>query len=516
MPRDNHRTSPDIRRTIESNRHADFPIGERVWTVIMCPMALPPSDQISVLEAQLQRLAYYGVGRAMGDLAENDLVDLARIARELTPDHRGRLRVSIALAVGKAIDMIDPPKRADAARKLLWLPEDAATLEDDTSRKRKPLSDRHPEVAVFLGYSLTSYERRKKWKSLYNQIATNLIYMRDSRAAAPIQPTQKSTKDPEANYESYILSSAARAGAELHYAGLVALFVAYFHNQCVTDHWLRARRLHPWNDAAIWLFDSYARVQHVMSEFYQSIYPPPYPDDDDRPHPLASSSIDKTTIQNLCNVHDLIELCGPFYIDYDAQTVIGIHGEQLDYGQNERFSAVLDLDFWTDQTTNAEVAFQASWIPWYRSQFGTPIIWPDVSVPISDDRIRPAAISLMTAIAPHIVTIVMEDRRTGSPVFSHAREQALRLISTFYDVSEWQPLNSGRSLRDSANYLFDTVSPELAKQLPFSYDVNQDSWKKIYAQCRKTNQTWISHKKYLHEQAEKRRARDQKLRQEML
>lgn len=433
----------------------------------MCAMR-EHTPQASELADQLQRLAYYGVGRAMGDLTAADIPQLAAVSNRLTPDPRGRLRVTIALAVERAVDMIDPPRHAEAARRLLWL-TDKEELEDDKSRKRKPLSDRYPEVAALLGHALTTYERYKKWQSLYHQIALNLVRLLEQQDITP-PPDQGNSNGTQlfVDEPSELVSSAA---AGLHFAALTSLFIACFHNQYIDDPWVRTKRIHPWDDAASNLFDSYTRLEVTIGRCIDIIH--------SKARSGVTQAIDADNIFRLFELLDLITQCSP--LDEAAVGAVMGYGMRLtDMESRDRSTPVADN--LSNQTP--EDVYKTMWLSWHRLQFDKndrhTLRPPDPTRPVS--CINPESISVMAMLAAQIVITVTDHTYNNRPVVTSARGRALRLISTFYDFDDWQPLNGGGSLRDTANSFFDLTGHRLVQQLPTSYS-DTDGWCKIHETC---------------------------------
>ena len=185
-------------------------------------MATTP--EIARLSDELEKVSYYGVGHAMPGLTEDMIPSLAGVARQLAHDPANRLRVIVAVAVRNAVLRLDPPKDMLAAAALLWLDLES-DYDEDRARKRKTLSERHPEVAALLGYSRSNYERRKKWRPLYERIATELfVQLRQARFTAEPNSAHDAISPESLGYLPYY-PELVQAGTDLHYTCLALLLI---------------------------------------------------------------------------------------------------------------------------------------------------------------------------------------------------------------------------------------------------------------------------------------------------
>jgi hypothetical protein len=436
----------------------------------------PPAAQLA---DELERVSYYGVGRAMDDLTESDIPGLASIARRLAPDPKDRLRVSIATAISKAVLLLDPPKHVAAAAALLWLDLERSNYDDDNSRRRKTLKERHPEVAALLGYKLSSYERHKKWRPLYERIIVNLLSLLDDASSTPpVSAPRGEIYDTEDGGLAEF-SSIAEAAAELYYAALTALFVAEFHNECAQDVRLTNPRLLAWDDAADWLFSCFSRFLGRHNRVFAR--------NDLTPDPLNEilKMVHQSVIFRLDQLMSLAELCGP-YVNDEMLFDIKSYGLLIDRGIKDGPTTL------GPHGTNVTELYHGAWIPWYRVQFtGVTMPWPPlVDQTFADDRLRPPALCLLAAIGERTVAMIAEHVELRRPVLTDARKHAQRLITTFYDVDEWQPLGAGESLRDRADRFFDKANYQLATGTQ-SWHYRTNNLEELKDKCAIVRGVWI-------------------------
>jgi hypothetical protein len=451
----------------------------------MFRMPAPAVPSTTQLADELERVSYYGVGHAMGDLTESEISHLAAIARRLAPDPMGRLRVSIALAVRKAVLLLDPPKHVEAASSLLWLDLQRTDYDEDKSRKRKTLKERHPEVACLLGYKLSSYERHKKWRSLYEPIAHNLLALFDAAesSAQPAEPLDQAPSDA-GEHGLAELSSLASAGAELYYAALTSLFVAEFHNECAVNEQLLNPRLFDWDDAAECLFSAFSRFLGRQNKVFA--------ENDLTPDPLNEilKVVPPWAAFHLDQVMRLAELCGP-YASHTMLFDIKSYGVLLDRGLKGGPMTLASDKF------HVLTLYHGAWIPWFRVQFtGGASVWPPpVDQAIPEERLRPPSICLLAAIGERTVTMIAEHIELRRPVLTDARKQAQRRIATFYDIDEWRPLGAN-SLHDRTDRFFDMENYQLATGPRTWYNKNENI-ESLEEQCANVRREWIKDVKRL-------------------
>jgi hypothetical protein len=419
---------------------------------------------VSKLADELERVSYYGVGHAMGDITEADIPNLADVARRLAPDPRQRLRVSVALCVRDAVLRLDPPKIVEAAAALLWLDLESDAFEDDTSRVRKPLKERHPTVAALLGKGLASYERRKQWRALYEKVAANLLAalndMRtDTEVTLPLGPP---AVDPNGDQVAATdLVALAAAGADLHYAALTSLFVAHFHNERVRDPGIRCTRQFDWENASAQLFTAYCRYSRAVSDFREPGWR------GSGPTPDYFALLGEPVVRQLVLISRCVQHCGPFEHDRDAR----YYGSVLAYNSLDR--TLHDTD---------EV-ISGFWTPWYRAMFKHDGIWPpDTNEAIPESLVRPRPTDLLAVLGERVAATLAEHFEPAAPASREARKRAQRLIYTYYDVDDWIPLGTGWSLRDRVAHFFEKEDSRLVKTRLTCYN-GVDGFETLEEQC---------------------------------
>jgi hypothetical protein len=417
-------------------------------------------------------VSYYGVGHAMGNLSEDEISHLARIARRLAPDPKERLRVSIAVAVREAVLLMDPASHQQATAMLLWLDLEDPDFEEDKSRKRRPLHERHPAVAAMLGRKLSGYERHKGWRPLYERVATNLLALVDrANAAAPYQQhrtfTDESINESSDKTREH-LTQLAEAATDLYFAALTSLFVADFHNRRIQDR-LQVSSLYDWADAAQWLLCCYAR----SFTRYQT----------------NRSSLPAQTNERLGWLAKLGEENDPF-VGRREHIALLTFGYELEHGRKDGSSAIwlesaeghireriqglqangIDMGWalsMLEKTPRPKGdALRERWIAWYQTQFNcTWTRWPpQVDQAIPNDYLTPHAIEILAAIGECYLQAVTAEIDLGRPILTHARQRAHRMIGSFYDIDDWRPLGLGGSLRDYVDHFFDNANKPLSCQ----------------------------------------------------
>lgn len=424
------------------------------------PLTPPIAEQLA---EELQRVSYYGVGRAMDSLPESDIPNLATIARRLAPDPRDRLRVSIAVAVREAVLLLDPRRHVLAAGVLLWLDLECPDFEEDRSRKRKPLYERHPEVAALLGIAISSYERRKKWRLLYERIAANLMTLVERADAAEAEESSSvlaaesvRTSNTEALDSLALLPESA---ADLYFAALSSLFVADFHNQCANDVRLRVPRLFDWANVAEHLFFCVCRFIETHMDAYHS--------------PLLLESELSPARPRLDQLLELIMSTGPPLRLGHYMEIFFIAGE-LGHGSRNvafpglraAFDEACRMHGYNDGQYRGGRVYDEVWMPWYQTQFAAPDSpWPpraDQAIPA--DKLTPDNIERLAAIGESYLEAVTAHIDLGRPVLTQARQRAQRLLASVYDVDDWRPLGVGGSLRNRIDYFLDKANQPLACQ----------------------------------------------------
>lgn len=389
------------------------------------------AQAVEHLADELEQISYYGIGHAMGDLTESDVPQLAAIARRVAPDRMGRLRVSIALAVRRAVLLLDPPKHREAAAAAMWLDLDEADFDEDRSRTRKPLKDRHPEVAALLGKGLTYYERTKGWRSLYEQVAVKLLTLDQASRESGSHDTSPASTRPTLDVDAGLArtTSLVESGAALYYAALTSLFVADFHNTCVRDVGIRARPLFNWDNTAQWLFTSLARFidNHAALRDDAQVLP-------------KLPGIPEVVHQSVLLAVDRLVL--------GAERVVAFR---------DVFSSVpSEHDWHAGEFTNDDKFYNDTWRPWYRQLFMDSGSWPPSPTElISHETVEPYEIDVLVAIGEQHVKLITEQLSLNRPVLAHARRRVHQFISTLYEVDDWLPLGTGGSLQDRVDSFFD-------------------------------------------------------------
>jgi hypothetical protein len=431
-------------------------------------MPTPTPSPVEDLADDLKRVSYYGVGHAMGDLTDEDIPDLADVARRLAPDPRQRLRVSIALCVRDAVLRLDPPKIMQAAAALLWLDLESDDFEDDTSRVRKPLKERHPAVAALLGKGLASYERRKEWRPLYEKVAANLLAeLNDRQTGTEVtQPLEPPALDPNADQVAATdLVALAAAGADLHYAALTSLFVAHFHNECVRDPGIRGTRQFDWENASEQLFTAYCRYSRAVSILT-------YPDwRQSDPIPDYFALLGESVVRELELIYCYVQHCGP--LEYEGDAVR--YGNLLAYNLRDR------------NLHNTDKVISDLWTPWYRTLFTSSRnrgVWPpDTNEAIPESLVRPRPIDLLAVLGERVAATLAEHFEPAAPASRDARKRAQRLIYTYYDVDDWLPLGNGWSLRDRVAHFFEQEDRRIVKTRLTCYN-GRDGFERLAEQCK--------------------------------
>ncbi len=437
---------------------------------------------VNKLADDLERVSYYGVGRPM-DLIETDIPHLAVIARYLTPDPRGRLRVSIALAVRQAVLLLDPPTHSQAAATLLWLDLSRSDYDEDATRKRKTLKERYPEVAALLGKGLASYERRKQWRQLYERIASNLLLLRDRKeqplGGANHAPDATATPLTEEEQGIAHLLLIAEAGADLHYAALTSLFVAHFHNECAITH-LANPRLTDWDQASDLLFCAFCRL---LGRYVDAFGGHRSPD----PLNAILKVAARYAMYNLDQLIRLVELCGP-YANPDMLAIARSYGLQLDTGRTERRNSAV-----SSQELDVQDISEGAWMPWYHIQFlGDAEPWPPtVDRQLPYERLYPDSICLLVALGERVVSLIAGQVQLTKPVLTASRKRTRRIIATLYDIDEGEPMTDGISLRDRADRFLDEADYMLAPGAhPWYY--KDSSIEELSERCKNAKRDWIA------------------------
>lgn len=430
-------------------------------------------SDVTKLASDLERVSYYGVGHAM-DLTERDIPYLAAIARYISPDPQGRLRVSIALAVRKAVLLIDPPIHVEAAAALLWLDLEQIDYDEDKTRKRKPLNQRHPAVAALLGYKLSSYERHKRWRPLYERIADNLLTLRDRRESPDsegVTTDDASTPRSETDYGTSWLTFIAEAGADLHYAALASLFVGRLHNECAIRH-IEIPRLADWHGAADFLFSSFCRFVWRYTRALEKDYI------------LAAmlTVAGRPGVVELERTVRLVELCGPL-VSQDSLRIARTYGAMVAMGYKQ-WAGITEVNGLT-----AQKMFDNIWLPWHCVQFlGEPWYFGETK-PLPSDRQYPKSICMMAALGERVVSHISGRAELTKPVLTASRRRTRRFIATLYDIEEGDPIQGGPSLRDRVNQFFDEADHMLAPEVHPWYDKNTN-FEELSEECTNIRRRW--------------------------
>lgn len=404
----------------------------------------------AMLASELKILARNGVGRPLPPKhGEGDIARLVRLSRKLVIDSGQPSMRVVTEAVRRALTDLFPPPRQEAAA-ILFGVDLSVDLEDQDYKKTVLDADRRLKIAELLGVAQSTYLRQPHTyeQPLREDVAERIIALeRLSRAKISGRPKHEVSGETLVDLTrtpSGELQRLAKGAITLGYAAAVPLFL----EDVLRDHPGEERDLllptldsgHPHCERI--LFGAW--LEYLMAS-----------------NDVAMDKGRYSLQRRFSDLMDQADCKKVERLDRNIRSVTG--GSALDEftiifymllsGRADAYSHPIGKD-----VERVDSYYNEVWKPWYYGQFR---VWdPDQS----DEAVEPLAKDAdalfdLVDSSNGIATLLSKHQPLPSAWLARARRTAVKQITSYFTVEDWEPIGGGPSLRARVEVYFSEDGP---------------------------------------------------------